>query len=145
METKRPSWGDYFMTIAHAAAARSTCDRKHVGCVLVVNRQIIATGYNGSVPGAEHCDDVGHDMVNGHCVRTVHAEVNAVAQAAARGVSTKGAIAYVNTYPCWSCFKALAAAGIVVVYYDDAYREDPRVDAEYKRGGMKVRHVSDLA
>ena len=156
-ERTRLPWSDYFMSIAHAAAKRSTCDRKHVGCVLVVENRIIATGYNGSVPGAEHCDDVGHDLVGqhcarcgllkehggsagtqsdcdgrhdwvgGNCVRTVHAEVNAVAQAARFGVPTRGAFAYVNTFPCWKCFQVLALAGVKSVIYDDMYREDQRV------------------
>lgn len=134
----RLPWPDYFMNFAHAAAARSTCDRKHVGCVLVLERRIIATGYNGSVPGAEHCDDVGHDMVNGHCVRTTHAEVNAVAQAARSGAATKGAEAYVNTFPCWACFKVLAAAGIASIVYDDLYRVDARVQDAALLAGMTV-------
>ena len=126
------------MNFAHAASMRSTCDRKHVGCVLVVDRQIIATGYNGSVPGAEHCDDVGHDMVDGHCVRTIHAEVNAVAQAARSGIATRGATAFVNTFPCWQCFKVLAGAGIERVVYDDLYREDKRVHDAALVAGMTI-------
>jgi deoxycytidylate deaminase len=108
---------------------------------LVVDKRIIATGYNGSVPGAEHCDDVGHDMVNGHCVRTTHAEVNAVAQAARFGAAVRGASCYVNTFPCWGCFKVLAGAGVLRVYYDDEYREDPRVKDAALVAGMTVECV----
>lgn len=148
----RKSWDQYFMGIAHAVAERSTCDRKHVGCVLVssgrvegaVNRilasAIISTGYNGSIPKEPHCDDEGHDMQDGHCVRTIHAESNAVAQAARMGVRTWGAVAYVNTYPCWSCFRLLASAGVIEIVYDDEYRTDPRVYAA-SRTGLIVRSV----
>lgn len=115
------------MAIAHVVATRATCDRKHVGCVLVLDGRIIATGYNGSIPGQPHCDDVGHDMLEGHCVRTTHAEVNAVAQAARSGAKTVGTTAYVNTFPCWPCFKVLVSAGVKRLVFDDAYREDPRV------------------
>lgn len=140
-ERLRLPWPDYFMNFAHAAALRATCDRKHVGCVLVLERRIIATGYNGSVPGAEHCDDVGHDMVGGHCVRTTHAEVNAVAQAARFGAATRGADCYVNTFPCWPCFKVLAGAGVLRVFYDDEYREDPRVKDAALVAGMTLECV----
>ena len=124
------------MKIAHAAAERSTCDRKHVGCVLVLENRVIATGYNGSVPGAPHCDDVGHDMQDGHCVRTIHAEANAVLQAAKTGASTKGADAYVNTYPCWRCFTVLVAAGVLRIFYDAEYRKDPRVEKHAEALGV---------
>lgn len=137
----RKSWDEYFIGLAHAAATRATCDRKHVGCVLVVDKRMIASGYNGSVPGQEHCDDVGHDMLNGHCVRTVHAEVNAVAQAARLGISTKGSSAFVNTYPCWPCFKVMLSAGIVEVVYDDEYRNDERVAASAQAAGVVVRRL----
>ncbi len=141
MRTDRPSWSDYFMSIAHAAARRSTCDRKHVGCVLVIENRIIATGYNGSAPGAEHCGDVGHDMHDGHCVRTIHAESNAILQAARHGVSTRGALAYVNTYPCLRCLQSLVGAGIISVVFDDEYRKDPRVQALADHLGVVMTRV----
>ena len=87
----RPEWDDYFMGFALAAARRATCDRQHVGAVIVVDKQVVATGYNGSVRGMPHCHEVGHDMESGHCVRTIHAEMNALAQAARRGVAVAGA------------------------------------------------------
>ena len=121
------------MDIAKQVATRGTCDRKQVGCILVKDKRIIATGYNGSMSGADHCDDVGHLMEDGHCVRTVHAEINALAQCAKYGVSCDGATAYCNTYPCWNCFKALVNAGIKSIYYSDSY------PAQYKD---KVLHFS---
>src|SRR5438445_8407612 len=77
---KRPDWDEYFMGFARAASRRATCDRKHVGAVIVVERQVVATGYNGSVRGMPHCDEVGHDMEAGHCVRTIHTDMNAIDQ-----------------------------------------------------------------
>lgn len=124
----RETWPAYFIAMTHHVASRATCDRKHVGAVIVdANHQVLATGYNGSLPGQPHCDDVGHDMKDGHCVRTVHAEANAIAQAARKGVSLEGATLYTNTYPCWPCFKLLVSAGVAAVVYDDEYRTDPRV------------------
>ena len=120
--TTRGSWNDYFMAIANEVATRSTCDRKHVGAVIVRDKSILATGYNGSVRGLPHCDDVGHLMEDGHCVRTVHAECNAVAQAARNGVRVDGAGIYVTANPCWGCFTLLVNAGIVAVYFGDTYR-----------------------
>ncbi len=108
----RKSWDAYFMDIAREVASRATCDRKHVGCVLVKDKYLIATGYNGSVGGLAHCDEVGHMIVNGHCERTSHAEANAIVQAAKHGVSTDGATAYITASPCWGCFKLLASAGV---------------------------------
>lgn len=140
--SQRAGWDKYFMGIAHAVASRSTCDRKHVGCVVVVERRIVATGYNGSIPGAVHCDDVGHDMHEGHCVRTVHAEANAVAQAARHGIKLVGAEVYVNTYPCWPCFKLLALAGVRAITYDDAYRNDPRVAEAAAAAGITVWKIA---
>jgi dCMP deaminase len=97
---QRPSWDDYFLQIAFTVAQRSTCDRAHVGCALVRDRRILTTGYNGAPAGLPHCDDVGHLLVDGHCVRTLHAEQNALIQAALHGVSTEGATAYVTHQPC---------------------------------------------
>jgi len=120
----RPDWHTYFMQQSHLVASRSTCDRKHIGAVIVRDRRILATGYNGSLPKQAHCDEVGHDMQEGHCVRNVHAEVNAVAQAAYLGVSTKGATIYCTAYPCWNCFKTIVSAGINKVFYGERYRAD---------------------
>ena len=108
----RKNWHDYFMDIAKLVATRSTCDRKHVGAVIVRDRVILTTGYNGSIAGAPHCDDVGHLMIDGHCTRTVHAEMNAIAQAAKNGITIDGADLYVTARPCWNCFRVIANAGI---------------------------------
>jgi len=120
----RPSWDDYFMEIAFTVAQRSTCDRAHVGAVLVRDRRILATGYNGAPAGLPHCDDVGHLMVDGHCVRTLHAEQNAIIQGALHGVSTQGATAYVTHQPCLTCAKMLINAGIRRVVYAGDYPDE---------------------
>jgi dCMP deaminase len=109
------------MNIAKQVATRGTCDRKQVGAVIVKDRRILASGYNGSMSGAEHCDDIGHLMINDHCVRTVHAEINALAQCARYGIGCDGGSIYVNTFPCWNCFKAMVNAGIKEIYYDSSY------------------------
>ena len=122
----RTSWDQYFMEIARQVATRATCDRKHVGAVLVRDRIILSTGYNGSIRGMPHCDEVGHLMENGHCVATVHAEANAVLQAARTGVRIEGSSLYTTASPCWPCFKLVANAGIVRIVYGEFYR-DPRI------------------
>jgi dCMP deaminase len=122
--SERPSWDDYFMDIAFTVAQRSTCDRAHVGAVLVRDRRILTTGYNGAPVGSPHCDDVGHLMVDGHCVRTLHAEQNAIIQAALHGVSTEGASAYVTHQPCITCAKMLINAGVRQVVYAGNYPDE---------------------
>lgn len=109
----RPSWDSYFLDMACLVATRATCPRASVGCVLVVDRQVASTGYNGSAPGMPHCDQEGCLVLeNNRCARTIHAEVNAIGQAAKRGVSIQGGTAYVTHTPCINCLKALASAGI---------------------------------
>src|SRR6187397_656487 len=105
MAIKRASWDEYFMNIAREVATRSTCDRKFVGAVVVRDRSILATGYNGSIRGLPHCDEEGHLMEEGHCVRTVHAEANAIVQAARNGMRIEGGSIYVTASPCWGCFR----------------------------------------
>lgn len=102
------------------ASERATCPRMHCGCVLVKDKYVLSTGYNGSLPGLEHCEDAGCLIVDNHCVRTNHAEINAIAQAARHGISINGATAYITTMPCTTCAKALLAAGIsrIVVFSD---------------------------
>lgn len=119
----RASWDEYFMGIARQVSTRSTCDRKHVGALIVKRRMILATGYNGSIAGLDHCDDVGHLIENGHCVRTVHAEANAIVQAARSGTSLEGAEIYVTASPCFGCFKLIANAGIRRVVFGEFYRD----------------------
>jgi dCMP deaminase len=122
----RSSWDQYFMDIATQVATRATCDRKHVGAVIVRDRTILSTGYNGSIRGMPHCDEVGHMMENGHCVATVHAEANAILQAAKNGVRIEGATLYTTASPCWPCFKLIANSGCVRIVYGEFYR-DPRI------------------
>ena len=123
---QRSSWDEYFMGIARQVASRATCDRKHVGALLVRDRTILSTGYNGSIRGLPHCDEVGHMMENDHCVATVHAEANAIIQAAKNGVRIDGATMYTSASPCWSCFKLIANAGCVRIVYGEFYL-DPRL------------------
>ena len=111
------------MNIAGEVATRSTCARKHVGAVIVRDKCILTTGYNGSVRGLPHCDDVGHLMEDGHCVRTVHAEANAIVQAARNGVRIDGSGIYVTASPCWSCFRLIASSGIGRIVFGEFYRD----------------------
>lgn len=120
----RPDWDSYFIKIAYAVSERSTCDRAFVGCVLVLDKRILTTGFNGSPSGQPHCDEKGHLLVEGHCVRTIHAETNAIIQAALHGVSTRGSTCYVTHFPCINCSKALINAGITRLVYHVAYRID---------------------
>ncbi|HET7499858.1 MAG TPA: cytidine/deoxycytidylate deaminase family protein [Kofleriaceae bacterium] len=136
----RASWDEYFMSIAQVVATRSTCPRKFVGAVLVRNRTILSTGYNGSIRGMPHCTDAGHMMEDGHCVATIHAEANAIIQAARNGVNIDGATNYVTASPCWSCFKQLANAGIVRIAYGEFYR-DERIFEVAKQIGLELVHV----
>jgi len=136
MSSERVSWEKYFMNIATEVATRSTCDRKHVGAVIVREKTILSTGYNGSIKGLPHCDEVGHEMVDGHCVRTTHAEANAIVQAAKNGVSTRQAEIYVTASPCYNCFKLIANAGIRTIYYDEFYR-DERILEHAKEAGIE--------
>ena len=137
----RPDWDHYLLTIAWQVAARSTCDRAQVGAVLTRQHRILATGYNGSLPNLPHCDDVGHDILDDHCVRTIHAEVNAIAQAAFMGHSTAGAILYCTHYPCWNCYKLAAAAGIQEIVYSILYSPERRIQEAVSRGACRIRRV----
>jgi dCMP deaminase len=127
-EDKRPSWNKYFMNIAHEVAQRSTCERAQVGAVIVRDKRILTTGYNGSPRGLPHCSEVGCLMDNGHCVRTLHAEQNAIIQAALHGVITEGAIIYVTHQPCFICAKTIINAGISEIVYGKEYRDDRSLD-----------------
>ena len=137
----RVDWNQYFMNIAREVATRSTCDRKHVGAVIVREKTLLSTGYNGSIRGMPHCDDVGHMMEDGHCVATIHAEMNAIIQAARNGVRIEGSDIYVTASPCWNCFKAVANAGIRTIYYGEFYRDD-RIFNIARRIGIKLQQIS---
>ncbi|AGC45188.1 cytidine and deoxycytidylate deaminase zinc-binding domain-containing protein [Myxococcus stipitatus DSM 14675] len=140
----RVSWDQYFMDIAKQVATRATCDRKHVGAVIVRGRTILSTGYNGSIRGLPHCDDVGHMMENGHCVATVHAEANAIIQAATNGVAIDGATIYTTASPCWPCFKLIANAGLVRIVFGEFYR-DPRIFDVASRLNLELVGLGDAA
>ncbi len=138
--TQRPSWDEYFMKIAFTVAERSTCDRAHVGAVVVRDRRILTTGYNGAPRGLPHCDDVGHLMVGGHCVRALHAEQNAIIQAALYGVAIADSTIYVTHQPCLTCAKMIINAGIRRVVYAGNYPD------EYSRqflheAGVTLEHM----
>ena len=137
----RASWDEYFMSIAQVVSTRSTCPRKYVGSVMVRNRIILSTGYNGSIRGMPHCSDVGHMMEDGHCVATIHAEANAIIQAARNGVNIDSATTYVTASPCWNCFKQLANAGIVRIVYGEFYRDD-RIFEIARQIGIELVHVA---
>ena len=131
---KRLSWESYFMNIAHEVATRSTCDRKHVGAVIVRDKTILSTGYNGSIKGLPHCNDAGHEMSDGHCIRTTHAEANAIVQAAKNGVAVNNSEIYVTASPCYNCFKLIANAGIRVIYYKELYRDKHIIEHALESG-----------
>ncbi|PKL82802.1 MAG: dCMP deaminase [Ignavibacteriae bacterium HGW-Ignavibacteriae-3] len=118
--TSRPSWDHYFLKVAMLVSERATCPRMHCGCVLVKDKQILSTGYNGSIPGDKHCEDDGCMIVDNHCVRTIHAEMNAILQCSSHGISTQGASAYITNMPCTNCSKALITAGIkeIIIFSD---------------------------
>lgn len=141
---KRVGWDEYFMRIAVEVSGRSTCDRKHVGAVIVRDRNILSTGYNGSISGLDHCDDVGHMMEGGHCIATIHAEANAIIQAAKNGVMINGASIYTTASPCWSCFKLIVNSGLKKIVYGEFYR-DERVFDVARRLGVELVDLSRVA
>ena len=129
--TDRPSWHQYFMTITRQVAERSTCLRAKVGAVIVRDRNIVATGYNGSPAGLPHCTDVGCLVYSSrtpsgeneeNCFRTIHAEINAIAQAAKNGASIRDADIYITHTPCIHCMKVLLNTGIRAIYYEREYK-----------------------
>lgn len=114
-------WQLRFMQLAFFWAQYHTCDRADMGAVIVRDKRVIASGYNGAPSGCDTCDDVGHAMFHGHCKRTVHAEANAIAQAARLGQSIEGCDIYITSFPCWDCAKLITASGIKRVYYARDY------------------------
>jgi dCMP deaminase len=127
MPHNRPPWDDYFMDITFQVSRRSTCDRAHVGSTIVKDKRILTTGYNGAPAGLPHCDEIGHLMIAGHCVRTLHAEQNAIIQAALHGVSVAGGTLYVTHQPCLTCAKMIINAGIRRVVYAGHYPDENAV------------------
>ncbi|HIM73871.1 MAG TPA: dCMP deaminase family protein [Candidatus Marinimicrobia bacterium] len=124
MAEERVSWEMYFMNIAKEVGTRSTCNRKHIGAVIVRGKTILATGYNGSIRGLAHCDEAGHEMDNTHCVRTIHAEANAIVQSARHGVRIGDSDIYITASPCYDCFKMIANVGIRKIYFGEFYRDE---------------------
>lgn len=141
-DAARPSWDDYFMATALLLSSRSSCERLHVGCLMVSSgthpNRIIAAGYNGFLPGAPHDSKVR----DGHEQATVHAEQNAVADAAKRGITLQGAVCYVTHFPCVNCAKILASAGIAEIRYRHDYRNDPLVEELLAQSGIAVRKLA---
>ena len=126
--TERPSWDSYFMQIAHLVKTRATCPRRQVGAVVVQDRRILATGYNGAPSGLPHCPEGGDEhewpqgcLMAGHCARSLHAEQNALLQAAKIGIPCEGSTMYVTCHPCHTCAKMVVNAGIRAVIYEGEY------------------------
>lgn len=138
---ERISWDQYFMAQSHLLALRSTCERLMVGATIVRDKRIIAGGYNGSIAGGDHCIDKGCYVIDNHCVRTIHAEMNALLQCAKFGVPTAGAEIYVTHFPCLQCCKALIQAGIQTVYYAENYKNHPYAIELFEQAGVSVKQV----
>ncbi len=144
---KRPSWDDYFMEVANAISKRATCDRGKSGCVIAKDRQLIVSGYAGSPTGFQHCDELGHHIkkithVNGevteHCMRTVHAEQNAICQAAKIGISISGATIYTRMTPCRTCAMLLINCGISRVVCERKYHQGEESETMFKEAGIEL-------
>jgi len=120
----RPTWDEYFMQIARDISSRATCPRRFVGAVVVLERRILTTGYNGAPKGLPHCTEVGCKMQDGHCIRTLHAEQNAIVQGALNGITLRDATLYVTCQPCNNCAKMIINAGIRKVVFDGDYPDD---------------------
>jgi dCMP deaminase len=137
----RISWNQYFMAQSHLLALRSTCTRLAVGATIVRDKRIIAGGYNGSIAGGVHCIDEGCYVIDNHCVRTIHAEMNALLQCAKFGVPTEGAEIYVTHFPCLQCCKALIQSGIKKVYFAESYKNHPYAAELFEHAGVHVEQV----
>jgi len=148
LNRKRPDWEEYFLRIAQLASTRSTCIRRHVGAVLVKEKKILATGYNGAPSGISHCADVGclrdeeqvpsgqrHELCRG-----LHAEQNAILQAAYHGVSIQGSVLFCTNFPCVICSKMLINAGIRQIFYLEGY-PDPLSEKMLKEAGMDLHQI----
>ena len=138
---QRISWDEYFMAQSHLLSLRSTCSRLSVGATIVKDKRIVSGGYNGSIKGDEHCIDVGCKVVEGHCVRTIHAEINAILQCSRFGVGTEGATIYVTHFPCLNCTKSIIQAGIKEICYANDYRNNEYALELLEKSGIIVRKV----
>jgi dCMP deaminase len=151
-EYKRPSWDEYFLNLVEMVGTRGTCDRGRSGCVITKEKRILATGYVGSPIGIEHCDEIGHEMhtvihedghQTQHCIRTSHAEMNAIANAARFGVGLEGATLYCHMTPCYTCAKMLINAGIKRVVCNLDYQASERSKEIFKEVGVKLFIVNN--
>ena len=148
---KRASWDEYFLDLMELVGSRSTCDRGKSGCVIVKDNRILATGYIGSPIGTAHCDDVGHEFhtlienekESQHCVRTAHAEQNAIVTAARFGIAINGATLYCHMTPCYVCAKMIINAGIKRVVCAKDYHKGGRSKEIFKEAGTKYELVND--
>jgi len=138
---ERITWDQFFMAQSHLLALRSTCTRLAVGATIVRDKRIIAGGYNGSISGDEHCVDQGCYIVDNHCVRTIHAETNALLQCAKYGTPAGGADVYVTHFPCLPCSKTIIQAGIRNVYYASDYKNNQYALELFKKAGVNVVHI----
>jgi len=154
MEEKyiRPSWDEYFMEIANTVSKRATCNRGRSGCVIVKDRQILVSGYVGSPVGLPHCDEVGHQMkkmlhedgsISEHCVRTVHAEQNAICQAAKRGIALEGSTLYCRMTPCRVCAMLIINCGIIRVVCEKKYHAGVESEEMFAKAGVKLEFFNE--
>lgn len=149
---RRPSWDEYFLNLVPVVGSRGTCDRGRSGCVIVKERRILATGYVGSPIGTEHCDEIGHEMhtvkhesgeETRHCIRTSHAEQNAIANAARFGIALEGATLYCQMAPCYVCAKMIINAGIKKVVSVMDYHGASRSKEIFKECRIKFQQAKD--
>ncbi|MFQ6015524.1 MAG: cytidine/deoxycytidylate deaminase family protein [Anaerolineae bacterium] len=136
----RPSWDEYFMRITFEVARRSTCPRAQVGAIIVKDKRILTTGYNGAPEGLPHCLDVGCSLVDDHCLRALHAEQNAIIQAALHGVQVAGSSIYVTHQPCVTCAKMIINAGLKQVFYVGHY-PDELARSFFNEAGVELVHL----
>ena len=149
---KRPSWDEYFLGLMDEVGNRATCDRGRSGCIVVRDKQIVCTGYVGSPPGFPHCDEAGHLMKGVieedgtsrmHCVRTIHAEQNAICQAARHGISLKGSTLYCKMEPCRVCAMLIISVGITKVIAKKKYHAAQETREMFKHAGIELIVVDD--
>lgn len=137
----RDSWNVYFIKLADLVSTRSTCSRKHCGAVITRKNRILSTGYNGSEPNSDHCDTVGHFIVDDHCVRTLHAERNSIKFCNENNIDLKGASIYINTFPCVNCVIEIIKNKISKIFYKDNYRNNEFIDTLLKTFNVKIEKV----
>lgn len=149
---KRPSWDEYFLKITEMVASRGSCDRGRTGCVITRDRRIVSTGYVGAPSGLPHCDEVGHEIhtvihedgtQSDHCIRTTHAEQNAICEAARMGIALEGGTLYCKMAPCYACAKMIINAGIKRVVCAKDYHASARSKDVFKEAGIEFSLISE--